>query len=133
MPKQGVTSTFKFGRSSGTTIGVLECLGLSIRYVSPTRWKRRYRLDSGGENSRRRALDLFPDSAAFFARKKDHNRAEAALIARWGSFDENDIYFRDGFLLESNRRQTGGDRFQNPVESRDLTVVPSCVDGLPSR
>jgi crossover junction endodeoxyribonuclease RuvC len=31
------------------------------------------------------ALRLFPSTAEHFARKKDHGRAEAALIARYGS------------------------------------------------
>ena len=83
MPRQGVSSTFAFGRSFGTAIGVLEAMMLPVFYVSPQRWKRYYGLDSDGEKSRRSALDLFPQSAALFARKKDHHRAEAALIARW--------------------------------------------------
>ena len=52
-------------------------------YASPSRWKRYYGLNRDGEASRRRALGLFPASAASFARKKDHHRAEAALLARW--------------------------------------------------
>ena len=85
MPKQGVASTFKFGRAFGTAIGILECLGLPIAYVSPTTWKRHYRLDSDAEKSRRAALNLFPASAGQFARKKDHNRAEAALLALYAA------------------------------------------------
>ncbi len=85
MPKQGVASTFKFGRAFGTVIGIVEGLGLPVAYVSPSRWKRYYGLDSDGEKSRKRALDLFPDSAALFALKKHHHRAEAALIARWAA------------------------------------------------
>ena len=83
MPAQGVASTFKFGRAFGTAIGILEGLGLPVVYASPSRWKRYYGLNRDGEASRRRALDLFPASAALFARKKDHHRAEAALLARW--------------------------------------------------
>lgn len=90
MPAQGVASTFKFGRAFGTAIGILEGLRLPVIYVSPSKWKRHYGLKGDGETSRRRALDLFPASAASFARKKDHHRAEAALIARW-VFDRGNL------------------------------------------
>ena len=85
MPKQGVASTFKFGRAFGTAIGIVEGLGLPVTYVSPSKWKRAYGLNSEAEKSRQMALNLFPQTAALFARKRDHNRAEAALLARYGS------------------------------------------------
>lgn len=85
MPKQGVASTFKFGRAFGTAIGIVEGLGIPVTYVSPAKWKRHFNLDSDGEKSRRMALNTFPQTASLFARKKDHNRAEAALIALYGS------------------------------------------------
>ena len=135
MPKQGVASTFKFGRAFGTTIGVLECLGLSTTYVSPSKWKRHYGLDSDAEKSRRRALDLFPQSVDLFSRKKDHNRAEAALIARWGAFDERGIIDLDGFLLEADRPPARvGDRAREPAKvPRDLPLPSVSVDGVPVR
>ena len=85
MPKQGVASTFTFGRSFGTAIGIIEGLGLPVTYVAPTKWKKHFGLDSDAEKSRAAALNLFPQTSMLFARKKDHNRAEAALIARWGA------------------------------------------------
>jgi hypothetical protein len=30
-------------------------------------------------------LQLFPESAASFAKKKDHNKAEASLLAKFGA------------------------------------------------
>ena len=36
------------------------------------------------ERSRQRALELFPAAHALFARKLDHGRAEAALLALFG-------------------------------------------------
>jgi crossover junction endodeoxyribonuclease RuvC len=83
MPKQGVSSMFSFGRSLGVAEGVLAGNGLSLRYVSPAKWKRALGLTGDKGASRRRAIELFPDQAKLFARVKDDGRAEAALIAWW--------------------------------------------------
>ncbi|GAA0567591.1 hypothetical protein ACFQH5_15765 [Halomonas salifodinae] len=40
MPKQGVSSTFKFGMGFGLVIGVCEALGISYRLVTPQAWKK---------------------------------------------------------------------------------------------
>ena len=40
MPKQGVSSTFKFGRNFGVILGVIEACGYSYRLVTPQAWKR---------------------------------------------------------------------------------------------
>jgi crossover junction endodeoxyribonuclease RuvC len=53
--------------------------------VSPAQWKRAMHLTSDKEQSRARALETFPVCAHHFARKKDHGRAEAALIALYGA------------------------------------------------
>ena len=85
MPKQGVASTFKFGRAFGTAIGIVEGIGIPVVYVAPTKWKRALCLNSEAEKSRAMALNTFPQTAALFARKKDHNRAEAALLAKYAA------------------------------------------------
>ncbi|MFJ5538565.1 RuvC family protein [Vreelandella titanicae] len=40
MPKQGVSSTFKFGMGYGLVIGVCEALGIPYRLVTPQAWKK---------------------------------------------------------------------------------------------
>jgi crossover junction endodeoxyribonuclease RuvC len=85
MPGQGVSSTFKFGASFGVVCGVLAALEIPCHRVSPASWKKHFRLSSDKEASRALALRLFPATAEHFAHKKDHGRAEAALIARYGS------------------------------------------------
>lgn len=82
-PGQSAPSTFKFGEGCGVIRGVLSALNVPVHYASPQRWKRHFHLSSDKEESRRRALELFPASAALFSRKKDEGRAEAALIARY--------------------------------------------------
>jgi Holliday junction resolvasome RuvABC endonuclease subunit len=84
MPKQGVSSTFAFGRGFGCILGVLGACEVPITMVTPGKWKRTFGLDSDKEKSRALAIRTWPASAQF-ARKKDAGRAEAALIARWGS------------------------------------------------
>lgn len=83
MPKQGVTSSFGFGRSKGVVEGVFAAYRRPINYVSPQRWKKALGLNGDKGASRRRAIELWPDKAAMFARVKDDGRAEAALIAYW--------------------------------------------------
>jgi crossover junction endodeoxyribonuclease RuvC len=83
MPKQGVTSSFGFGRSLGVIEGVFAANGRPIVYVSPSRWKKALGLGADKSMVRRRACELWPYRAALFTRVKDDGRAEAALIAHW--------------------------------------------------
>jgi len=60
---------------------VLTLQRLPIHRVTPQKWKRFYGLDSDKDRCLEVARQLYPFPA--FARKKDHNRAESVLIARW--------------------------------------------------
>ena len=84
MPKQGVSSTFKFGQACGVVRGVVAALGIPTYLVGATRWKKHFRLSREKEESRALALRMWPQ-ADCFSRKKDHGRAEAALIARYAA------------------------------------------------
>lgn len=84
MPGQGVASTFRFGRSYGTALGVIGALEIPCVFVPPSKWKRHFGLPADKEAARALAIQLWP-SSAHFERKKDHGRAEAALIARWAA------------------------------------------------
>jgi crossover junction endodeoxyribonuclease RuvC len=83
MPGNGVSGMFRFGQSVGTIAGVVGALNLRLQWVAPSKWKREAGLDSTAEKSRARAIETWPDRAALFARVKDHNRAEAALLGLW--------------------------------------------------
>jgi crossover junction endodeoxyribonuclease RuvC len=86
IPKQGASSGFKYGRAVGAIEGVIACCLVPLVIVEPTTWKKFYQLRGGDkEGSRQRALQLFPSAHALLARKKDHGRAEAALIALYGA------------------------------------------------
>lgn len=83
MPGQGISSTTRFVGSMYLAHGVAAGLGLSVTRVTPAVWKRDLQLSSDKERSRAAALRQWPDRADLFRRKKDHDRAEAALMALW--------------------------------------------------
>jgi crossover junction endodeoxyribonuclease RuvC len=83
-PQMGTVSAFRFGECFGQICAVFQCLGIRTELVRPATWKRSMGLNSNAEVSRAKAIELWPDQSAFFKRKMDHNRAEAALIAEYG-------------------------------------------------
>lgn len=82
MPGQGVTSMFSMGYGLGLWHALFVAHEIAWDAVSPQRWKKAFGLDSDKDKSRTLAQSLFPGE--FFNRKKDHGRAEAALIAEYG-------------------------------------------------
>ena len=85
MPNQGVSSTFAFGRSAGVIEGVLAALQIPVSYVQPAVWARTMNKGYGKDASRHRAMELFPDKQELFKLVKHDGRAEAVLIAMWGT------------------------------------------------
>jgi len=83
MPKQGVSSSFKFGVGYGIAQGVVAALKIPVHFVAASKWKRRFGLTADKEEARARALQLWPARSDIFSRKRDHHRAEAALLARY--------------------------------------------------
>lgn len=83
MPRQGVTSSFNFGRGYGQVLGVLATLNAPTMHPTPQLWKKALGVTADKSSSRRRATDLWPTHAGLFARVKDDGRAESVLIARW--------------------------------------------------
>lgn len=84
-PGQSVSAMFKFGKGFGQVIGVCQALKIPTHFVAPQRWKKHFRLSADKDDSRRRATEYWPDRPELFAKKKHDGRAEAALIARYGS------------------------------------------------
>lgn len=80
MPKQGVASTFKLGVNFGVWLGILAALGVPVILPRPCDWKRGYvPAKADKDASLAVARRMFP--MASLARKKDHGRAEALLLA----------------------------------------------------
>lgn len=82
MPKQGVSSTFRFGMGAGLIRGVVAGASLPIIDATPTVWKRWFKLDGDPEKSRALAIRRFPQLEGL-GLKKNHGRAEALLMALW--------------------------------------------------
>lgn len=80
LPGQGVTSMFRFGFVAGVIAGVAAGLGYPLHHVRTNEWQPLAGVRKGDDAGRLRATQLFPDQAMLFARKMDHNRADAALI-----------------------------------------------------
>lgn len=82
MPKQGVASSFKFGRSLGAIEGAIGALSLPHVKLTPQRWKQKMGLlKKDKDASRGLARELWPHKADEFKLKKHDGRAEAALMA----------------------------------------------------
>ncbi|KKL94604.1 hypothetical protein LCGC14_1863010 [marine sediment metagenome] len=86
MPKQGVTSMFNYGKGFGLWLGLLVGIGIPYTLVTPQRWKKIMLSDMAKDKgaSMLRAKQLFPQCAAQLQLVKDHNKAEALLIAAYG-------------------------------------------------
>jgi crossover junction endodeoxyribonuclease RuvC len=82
MPGQGVAGMFSLGMSYWGVAGVAAGLGLPVKLVTPQEWKRYFGLSADKDMARQLAQRLFPD--VDLSRKKDHGRAEALLIAKYG-------------------------------------------------
>tara|TARA_B100000029_G_scaffold496575_1_gene563077 strand:- start:555 stop:1064 length:510 start_codon:yes stop_codon:yes gene_type:complete len=84
MPGQGVTSMFNFGQSFGVIKGICSALNLPIYFVRPTKWKKYFNLiKTNKDASRTKVIEVYPEISSKLSRKKDSNRADAILIARY--------------------------------------------------
>lgn len=83
MPDQGSSSGYIYGRAVGALEACLTGCMIPWSLVEASVWKRAAGLiGQDKEGSRQRALSLFPEAHGWLARKKDHNRSEAIMIAR---------------------------------------------------
>lgn len=85
MPRQGVSTTFKFGYGVGQIHAAVALAGIPMQLVTPAKWKKHFGLKKEKELSRHKALQLFPSMADHLKRKKDADRAEALLIAAYAA------------------------------------------------
>ena len=86
MPGQGVTSMFNFGQTFGAIKGICAALGLPIFFVRPSKWKKHFELiNSSKDSSRTKAIEMYPSISEQLSKKKDVNKSDAILIARYYS------------------------------------------------
>ena len=86
MPGQGVTSMFNFGQTFGAIKGVCAALELPIFFIRPSKWKKYFELiNSSKDASRTKAIEMYPSLSDQLSKKKDVNKSDAILIARFFS------------------------------------------------
>lgn len=84
LPGQGAPSAFNFGYGFGYILGAARLLGYETALARPQVWLAHHHLNSrigGKSSSLNKATKLMPANAGSWRLKKDHGRAEAALIA----------------------------------------------------
>lgn len=100
IPDQNISAGGIYMRAVGALEACVEGLGVPLLIIESSAWKKYHGLSRKSlpeglsrtqataafkENSRQRAILLFAGNHRLFDRKKDHNRAEAALIAAYGA------------------------------------------------
>lgn len=83
MPNQGISSTSKFMRAAGTIEAVAALMHHPVVFVTPQIWKKSFDLI---KKDKKKSLYLARDQwpTAPLKKVKDHNKAEALLLAWWG-------------------------------------------------
>ena len=90
MPGQGVTSMFNFGQSFGVLKGICAALKLPIYFVRPVKWKKYFNLiKTNKDASRTKVIEIFPYISSKISRKKDSNKADSILIAKYFEETQN--------------------------------------------
>ena len=78
----GIKNATTIAERYGILQGALQWRCIPFDTVRPRDWKAFFGLLKADKNaSREKAMQIFPDDAAQFKRVKDHDRAEASLIA----------------------------------------------------
>ena len=84
MPGQGVTSMFNFGQSFGILKGICSAMQLPMYFVRPAKWKKYFNLiNTNKDASRTKVIEIFPYISSKISRKKDSNKADSILIAKY--------------------------------------------------
>ena len=80
MPKQGVTSSFTFGKNFGFLIGLLTACCIPYKFVTPQKWQKGMQCMTKGDKniSKAAAQRLWPKI------KITHAIADSLLIAEYG-------------------------------------------------
>jgi hypothetical protein len=91
MAANGSKAAYSQGDSNGALRTAAHMAKVPLIWVPPMTWQRHAGLAQSGltaierkRRSRMRAMELFPTMADYLNRAKDHNRAEALLIGRYG-------------------------------------------------
>lgn len=91
MPKQGVASTFTFGKGYGKIIGAIEAFSYSYMLVAPHEWKKKVLAGMNWKKNKKASIEYchrrYPDVnllATEQSRKPHDGIADAICIAKYG-------------------------------------------------
>jgi hypothetical protein len=91
MPANGSKAAYSQGDSNGALRTAIAIAGIPLTWVRPAQWQAHANLSGWTgtaterkHRSRMRAQELMPTMVDYLDRAKDHNRAEALLIGRYG-------------------------------------------------
>lgn len=84
MPKQGVSTTFTFGRAYGEAIGAAVLRGCPVQFVTPQRWQRDLSLLSQkGEAKIAHKRRMQQHASLRWSHRVLRDEADAMLLAEW--------------------------------------------------
>jgi len=82
MPKQGVSSSFSFGRNTGAVESLALIHARVVNWVTPQRWKKHFGLSKIKNESIVLAQEIY-GTRFYWDKLADDGVAEAALMAQW--------------------------------------------------
>ena len=80
----GAAAAFSFGWACACVENAILSSFVPFTLVTPQAWKKAMQVPADKDAARMRASQLLPNHTHNWDRKKDHNRAESALIALYG-------------------------------------------------
>ena len=83
MPKQGVSSTFKFGKSAGFLEGLLVGMRIPYELVSPQKWTKALNLSGGAPGTEKKNLHKARAQQWYPNLKLTHATSDALLLATY--------------------------------------------------
>lgn len=117
----GAASAWRFGLGIGQIRGCVATLGIPYTLVTPQKWMKLFGLRGNDKESHRQyAIRRVPSAAEFLTLKKNHQRADALLLALWG------MIYQTGEGRQPNDR--AGNEFTNPINRSRNTPVSRSID-----
>jgi crossover junction endodeoxyribonuclease RuvC len=88
LPQISGVSGFSMGVSEGSFLGILTGLNIPYTMVRPAVWKKFFNCPADKDAARQKASQLLPQFSHNWPLKKHDGRAESALIALYGMYQE---------------------------------------------
>lgn len=87
-PNDGHVGAFVFGKATGLVMGAMAGIGIPFDEVTPGKWKKDLRVPADKHEAMAVASRLIPAGRSRWPLKKNHGRAEAALIVLYRAISQ---------------------------------------------